>query len=55
MLRCMSPFTSRTSRNVRLESTKWAKADIDQVAVRDFTSTALDQLADSRAAVCIPA
>jgi len=25
--------TSRTSRNVRLESAKWAKADIDQVAV----------------------
>jgi hypothetical protein len=30
--------TSRTSRDVRLESANWAKADIDQVAVtnRDF-------------------
>jgi hypothetical protein len=26
--------TSRTSRDVRLESAKWAKADIDQVANR---------------------
>jgi hypothetical protein len=33
--------TSRTSRDVRLESAKWAKADIDQVAVTDrhFMST----------------
>src|SRR5215510_10931658 len=33
--------TSRTSENARLESAKWAKADIDQVAVtnRDFMST----------------
>jgi formylmethanofuran dehydrogenase subunit D len=28
------PGTSRTSRNVRLESAKWGKADIDQVARR---------------------
>src|SRR5262249_30776412 len=27
------PSHSRTSRNVRLESANWAKADIDQVAV----------------------
>jgi hypothetical protein len=33
--------TSRTSGDVRLESAKWAKADIDQVAVtnRNFMST----------------
>ena len=33
--------TSRTSRDVRLESAKWGKADIDQVAVAncDFMST----------------
>ena len=33
--------TSRTSRDVRLESAKWAKADIDQVAVtnRNVMST----------------
>jgi hypothetical protein len=33
--------TSLTSRDVRLESAKWAKAAIDQVAVtgRDFMST----------------
>ena len=33
--------TSRTSGDVRLESAKWGKADIDQVAVtnRDFMST----------------
>jgi hypothetical protein len=33
--------TSWTSGNVRLKSAKWAKADIDQVAVtnRDFMST----------------
>jgi hypothetical protein len=33
--------TSPTSRDVRLESAKWAKADIEQVAVtnRDFVST----------------
>jgi hypothetical protein len=32
------PGTSRTARDVRLESAKWAKADIDQIAVtnRDF-------------------
>jgi hypothetical protein len=32
--------TSRTSRDVRLESAKWAKADIDQATVtnRDFMS-----------------
>jgi hypothetical protein len=38
----MSPNgTSRTSRDVRRESVKWAKADIEQVAVtnRDFMST----------------
>src|SRR2546421_9960716 len=38
----MSPLgTSRTTRDVRLESAKWAKADIDQIAVtnRDFIST----------------
>jgi hypothetical protein len=30
----MSPYgTSRTSGDVRLESAKWAKADIDEVAV----------------------
>jgi hypothetical protein len=36
-----APGTSRTSGNVRLESAKWAKADIDQVAVADrgFMST----------------
>src|SRR5262245_51945862 len=28
--------TSQTSQNGRLESAKWAKADIDQVDVRDF-------------------
>ena len=35
---CNKIGTSRTSENVRLESAKWAKADIDQVAVsnRDF-------------------
>jgi hypothetical protein len=27
--------TSRASRNVRLESAKWARADIDQVVVTD--------------------
>jgi hypothetical protein len=27
--------TSRTSRDVRLESTMWVKADIDRVAVTD--------------------
>jgi hypothetical protein len=34
------PGTSRTSGDVLLESAKWAKADIDQVAVtnRDFMS-----------------
>src|SRR6516165_8774364 len=57
--KCMSRLlcfgTSRTSRNVRLESAKWAKADFDQVAVRDFMSTALDQSADSCVDVCIPA
>src|SRR6516164_2506909 len=47
--------TSRTSQDVRLESAKWAKAGIDQVAVRDFIGTALDQSADSCAAACIPA
>jgi hypothetical protein len=33
--------TSRTSRDVRLESAKWSKADVDQIAVtnRDFMST----------------
>ena len=33
--------TSQSLRNVPLESAKWAKADIDQVAVtnRDFMST----------------
>jgi len=33
--------TSRTSRDVRLQSAKWGEADIDQVAVsyRDFMST----------------
>ena len=33
--------TSRTSRDVRLESAEWGKADIDQIAVasRDFMST----------------
>ena len=38
----MSPLgTTRTSRDVRVESAKWAKADIDQVAVanRAFMST----------------
>ena len=35
------PGTSRNSGDVRLESEKWAKADIDQMAVtnRDFMST----------------
>ena len=51
----MSQFdTSRTSRDVQLESAKWAKTDIDQVAVRDFMSTAVDQSTGSCAAVCIP-
>src|SRR5262249_17770575 len=45
--------TSRTSQKVQLESAKWAKADIDQIAIRDFMSTALDQSADSRAAASI--
>jgi hypothetical protein len=33
--------TSRTSRDVRIESAEWAKADIDQVTVTnpDFAST----------------
>src|SRR5262245_13837216 len=37
--------TSRTSGDVRLESAKWAKADIDQVAVtnRDFMGTRRSQ------------
>ena len=35
------PGTSRTSQDVRLESAKWGKADLDQVAVtnRNFMST----------------
>jgi hypothetical protein len=33
--------TSRTSQDVRLESAKWGKADLDQIAVtnRNFMST----------------
>src|SRR5262245_45784959 len=32
------PGTSRTPRDVRLESAKWGKADIDQVAVTNLGS-----------------
>jgi hypothetical protein len=32
--------TSRASGNVRLESAKWAKADIDQVAVHEIRNRA---------------
>src|SRR5262245_6689959 len=38
---CNKIGTSRTSRDVRLGSANWAKADIDKIAVtnRDFMST----------------
>ena len=38
---CNKIGTSRTSQDVRLESAKWGKADLDQVAVtnRNFMST----------------
>jgi len=42
----MSPIgTSLTSRDVRLESAKRAKADIDQVAVARFYESAFGQTA----------
>jgi len=35
--------TSRTSRDVRLESAKWAKADIDQIVVTAHKAASMER------------